>query len=96
MNDNHGFQPLSPKGMLVLMLVVIISVSCLLYFIMGRKETALILCAIGVSYAFYSYFHEKRDDKKARVLSSNMLDGSLYESQEWRTKYFAYKAQHQL
>ena len=94
MNNDHGFRPLKPSGMLILMLVVIFSFACVLYFVMDRKETALILCVIGVSYALYAFFHEKKDDNKARVLSRNMMDGSLYESQDWRTEYFEYKQKH--
>ena len=79
--------------------ICVVSVIVSLYFYFMRDEIvdkliALIAMPLLIIFTVYSFFHEKRDDKKAENKALELCDESYYESVEWSEKYHDYRMKH--
>lgn len=95
MKDN--FINMEPKKK-VIVLCTMTAVICLAFYCFGEftgdagyKFAAIIVLPAVVIWSVYSYFKEKKDNKKADDIARCVIDESYFDTMEWRRKYIEYK-----
>ena len=91
---------MEPKKKTALICAVSIVVG-LLFFGFGviMNDTAYMFSACiaipaVIIWEVYSYFHEKKDDKKTLDHARSIMDNSYFNTLEWREKYIVYRMEH--
>ena len=87
----------SKKNLVILCLSMIIADVFLLF--LGRYDIKYTVAAVIVTpavftWAVYSYFHEKTDDKNAVDKSIEILNDSYFRPSQWHEQYITYRMEH--
>ena len=87
----------SKKNLVILCLSIIIADVFLLF--LSRYDIKYTVAAVIVTpavftWAVYSYFHEKKDDKNAVDKSIEILNDSYFRTSQWHEQYITYRMEH--
>lgn len=87
----------SKKNLVILCLSMIIADVFLLF--LSRYDIKYTVAAVIVTpavftWAVYSYFHEKKDDKNAVDKSIEILNDSYFRTSQWHEQYITYRMEH--
>ena len=86
----------SLAGMLIVAGTVFVLMFVLYYFTQDIKYivSAIIVCILVTGNGIYSYFKEKKDDRKAIEHKKAFADNSKFKNAKWREEFYHYKAVH--
>ncbi len=82
---------------LVVYIIAMILIGLFMFFVRGDlvgKLFAIIVCPLVIPYLIYAYKKENRADNDAVLKTQSILDGSYFNTPEWKEKYLLYINEH--